>query len=118
MSHLVAFGFAQWGLMGDRDPVASGRSPRLVTSCPRRRDCSVLRLWKRVGFFRVLSVALLALGLIGGLMIAQSDGQYEEELAAKAAGLAAQAEHDNDIRQLAQDLSVHQDAQGKANEIA
>jgi hypothetical protein len=78
----------------------------------------VLRLWKRVGFFRVLSAAVLALGLTGGLMTAQRDTQNQDDLAARTVELAAQAERDDDVRQLAQDLAIHQDAQGKANEIA
>jgi hypothetical protein len=78
----------------------------------------VLRLWKRVGFFRVLSAAVLALGLTGGLMVAQRDTQYQDDLAARTAELAAQAQRDDDVRQLAQDLAIHHDAQGKANEIA
>lgn len=52
-------------------------------------------------------------------MTAQRETKHRDDLAAaRTAELAAQAQRDDDVRQLAQDLAIHQDAQGKANEIA
>lgn len=75
----------------------------------------MLRLWHRVGIFRVLSVAVLALGLTGGVLVAQR--QSPAKLEAKSDSVAKRGGTD-DVRQLAQDLSDHQDAQSKANEFA
>jgi len=73
----------------------------------------VIRLWTRVGIFRALSLAVLALGLIGGLLVAQRETR--EPRTATTTVLAADT---GDVQQLAQDLADHKDAQDKADAVA
>lgn len=74
----------------------------------------MFRLWNRVGVFRAMSVIVLALGLAGGIALAQRS--TTEDRTSTTTVLAADA--DDDVRQLAQDLTDRQDAQTKADQVA
>ena len=73
----------------------------------------MIRLWNRVGIFRSMSIAVLVLGLVGGLLLANREAQHD--LSSTTATVASGAD---DVHQIAQDAADQKDAQNKANEMA
>ena len=59
--------------------------------CPRRRDPFVIRLWPRIGVFRMLSVAVLVLGVVAGIYL--SAGRQSQQRVVQSAQVA-QSEQD------------------------
>lgn len=73
----------------------------------------MIRLWNRVGVFRSLSVIVLALGLAGGLLLA--DRGVGGDLTTSTATVA---QGSDDVRQHDQDLADQKNAQDKADQLA
>lgn len=70
-------------------------------------------MWNRVGIFRLLSVFVLVLGMIGGIVLAQREAR--QPLTTTTANVA---QGDEGINALQQDLADQQSAQTKADELA
>src|SRR5262245_50900049 len=75
--------------LADESPAASGQPVTRVPS-PRRRDRFVIRLWHRIGVFRMLSVGLLVVGVVATGYL--SVGRQSQHRAIKSSQAAPAAE--------------------------
>lgn len=77
------------------------------------------RLWNRGGgIFRALAIGVLVLGMIGGIFVAERESRDDKTSTTAMLDDGGKEAQDDDVRQLAQNLTEHKSAQTKAEEVA